>query len=442
MSAFTKPPHDASAPPPADPQAPKPAPKPAGPPVVVTRTIDVGGTYKPRPAAPTANLAPPPVSKAAPPAPAPGPPPPPPQPVPPPKAPTLRFDAPTAKAPPSTRPAAPAMGGDPDMTVQTASIADTFERLLSSDIDQGFDAIERKTGESPQPGDNVGLHAADLTEVRALFEQLAASYVRPVRDFLMDLRWGEAAVDWIDVCEPALRSLRRAAEKLELTELCTALDALSATLAAAKASPSKTIDGDRRAAILTSHDRLVVVMPQAFSLDVDRTKRESVILHSVLLQVPDVKKVTIDKLYAAGVTTLEAMLLATPADLVATTGLDEDLAKRIVARFRDYRAQVRASIPDATRAQERDRVAQLTARLKQQHEGFQRASTGWSEESGARKKELRGARDRTLLEIQVVLARLGEVERLAELERLPFERKLANLEAFLEEARDKYVAQP
>jgi hypothetical protein len=41
----------------------------------------------------------------------------------------------------------------------------------------------------------------------------------------------------------------------------------------------------------------------------------------------------------------------------------------------------------------------------------------------------------------VVLARLGEVERLKEIERLPFDKKLVHLEAFLEEARDKYVAQ-
>jgi hypothetical protein len=41
----------------------------------------------------------------------------------------------------------------------------------------------------------------------------------------------------------------------------------------------------------------------------------------------------------------------------------------------------------------------------------------------------------------VLLARLGEVERLQHIERLPFERKVSFLEAFLEEARDKYVAQ-
>jgi hypothetical protein len=157
--------------------------------------------------------------------------------------------------------------------------------------------------------------------------------------------------------------------------------------------------------------------------------------------VPDVKKVTIDKLYAAGLTTLEAMLLATPGDVAATTGIDEALATRIVERFREYREQLKAAHPDATRAQEREKVSELTARLRREHEDFEAVAKGWSREAEEKKKELRKARAQTLLDIQVVLARLGEVERLKEIERLPFDKKLVHLEAFLEEARDKYVAQ-
>ena len=41
---------------------------------------------------------------------------------------------------------------------------------------------------------------------------------------MIDLRWGEATVEWISICSPALKSLRRAADKLEIAELVTALD--------------------------------------------------------------------------------------------------------------------------------------------------------------------------------------------------------------------------
>src|ERR1019366_1245119 len=200
------------------------------------------------------------------------------------------------------------------------------------------------------------------------------------------LRWSEPTTDWLPICEPALRSLRRAADKLDLTDLCESLDRFSTTLGETIASGAKTIAGGSRETLLARYDELSRLMPQAFALDLDRTQREAAILQSLLLQVPEVKKVTLDRMYAAGLTTLEAMFLANPGDIAATTGIAEPLARRIVERFRAYREQ-------------------------------------------------------TLLDIQVALARLGEVDRLGQLERLPFEKKLAHLESFLEEARDKYVAQ-
>lgn len=472
MSAFTKPPNDGSQAggpkPEGQPAKPSIPQKPGGPSVVVTRTIDVGpsASQKPRPTAPTVNVSGPPAARPIAPPPLPQPPPaaapaaappqvapvqaavhPAPHPappvaqaaqayVPPPAAKaTLKMEAPH---PASVRPSAPPLALEDGL----GSIADTFERLLSSDIDRGFDAIAHSPETATATAPTIErLEITDLAEVRSLFAQLASNHVRPVRDFLMDLRWGEATIEWIDVCQPALKSLRRAADKLELSDLCTALDAFSEALAAAKTAGSRTIEGAARDALLTTHEKLAAVMPQAFALDLDRSQRESVILQSLLLQVPEVKKVTIDKLYAAGLTTLEAMLLANPGDVAATTGLDEVVATRIVARFRDYHSQIRSAVPDATRTSERERIAHLTAQLKTEHDGFEAASRSWSREAGDKKKELRAARARTLLDIQVLLARLGEVERLKEIERLPFDKKVTHLEAFLEEARDKYVAQ-
>ena len=342
----------------------------------------------------------------------------------------------------SVRPTAPEMMVPAPTSNGQASIADTFERLLSSeDLEAGFASIERISTTPGSPGTHVPA-ITDLAEVRLLFAQLAANHVRQVRDFMIDMRWSEATIDWLPICEPALRSLRRAADKLELTDLCEALDRFSASLGEATASGAKSISGAAREALLARYEELARLMPQAFALDLDRTQREAAILQSLLLQVPDVKKVTLDRMYAAGLTTLEAMFLATPGDIAATTGIPEALAAQIVDRFQAYRAQVKATVPDATRARERERIAELTARLRRECDDYERAAESWSRGSGDQKKELRKVREQTLLDIQVALARLGEVDRLAQLERLPFEKKLAHLESFLEEARDKYVAQP
>jgi hypothetical protein len=349
-----------------------------------------------------------------------------------------------ASGAPSVRPTAPDIQlGAPEIPraghPQEMSIADTFERLLSADdVEEGFATLE------VHGGGGASARAAlpgDLAEVRTLFAQLAANHVRQVRDFLIDLRWSQATVDWVGICEPALKSLRRAADKLEIKELCDALDGFSKALAGASAAGGRTIEGAQREAILASYETLTALMPQAFTLDLDSSQREAAILQSLLLQIPDVRKVTIDKLYAAGLTTLQAMRLANAEDIAATTGIGKELAARIVAHFRAYHENARGAVHDATRRQEREQVAELTKRLRQEHYEYELAAQSWTREAGDKKKALRKAREQTLLDIQVVLARLGEVDRLKELEKLSFERKLAFLESFLEEARDKYVAQ-
>lgn len=418
--------------------APAQAPAAASPAVVVTRPIDVGATApaasargdsggRPasaasRPAMPAISIGPP--TAAAPAASPPA---------------AKAVAAPPGEARNSVRPTAPEMMTSGPSSNGQASIADTFERLLSSeDLDAGFASMER-------PAATPGAHSAamsDLAEVRILFAQLAANHVRQVRDFMIDLRWSDATIDWLPICEPALRSLRRAADKLELTDLCESLDRFSGSLGEATASGAKAIAGTARETLLARYEELSRLMPQAFALDLDRTQREAAILQSLLLQVPEVKKVTLDRMYSAGLTTLEAMFLATPGDITATTGIPESLAAQIVERFKAYREQVQATVPDATRARDREHIAELTAKLRREHDEYERAADSWSAGAADQKKEMRKAREQTLLDITVALARLGEVDRLAQLERLPFEKKLAHLESFLEEARDKYVAQP
>jgi hypothetical protein len=416
---------------PAQPASPatKPAmasPAATQPAVVVTRSIDIGASSaaKSRPAMSPISIGPP-TAPAAPPA----------------KAPAIPSTAPVGETRTSVRPTAPEMMMTSPATNGQASIADTFERLLSSeDLDAGFASIERPATAAQASNGSFAMN--DLAEVRVLFAQLAANHVRQVRDFMIDLRWSEPTTDWLPICEPALRSLRRAADKLELVDLCGALDHFSATVAEVIAGGANTIAGPSREVLLARYEELSRLMPQAFALDLDRTQREAAILQSLLLQVPEVKKVTLDRMYAAGLTTLEAMFLANPGDIAATTGIAEPLAKQIVERFRAYREQVKATVPDATRARDREHIAELTARLRRENDDYERAAASWTREAGGQKKELRKVREQTLLDIQVALARLGEVDRLSQLERLPFEKKLAHLESFLEEARDKYVAQP
>ena len=305
------------------------------------------------------------------------------------------------------------------------SIAFAFDALLS----------EGTTGAA-------GTAAVDLAPVRELFAELAANHMRHVRDFMIDVKWGEATRDWIEICIPAVTSLRRAAERLELGELAPALDRFGAALVATSSDPAsaRTIEGASKERLLDDYGQLVAILPQAFALDRDKSRREAVIIQSLCLSVPDVRKVTIDKLHAAGLTSLKTLFEAKADEISQVAGIPEALAQRIVERFQAYRTELQNASPQDARASERERLAVLTVQLREQHEGYEEASGGWSPEAKARKRELFRQREETWLAISLLLARFGEVERISGIEKVPFAQRIAQLSEYLEEAREKYRA--
>jgi len=319
------------------------------------------------------------------------------------------------------------------------SVSMGHEGNLIHDLDAAFGAMvempngasRRKPVEPPPPNGSI-------SELRDLFAQLAANHMRQVREFMIGVKWGEAPRDWIPICEPAVASLLRAAKEMELADLCSALEAYRDALAQAAEASGATIGEGTREPLMLAYTKLVILMPEAFGLEGERGRRETIIVHALLQQVPEVRKVTIDKIYAAGLTNLDNLFLARPDEISATTGIGEDLASSIVEKFQRYRREI-ASLADATRASERKRLGELAAELRALHTEFERASSGWSDDERAEKKKFRQARAEALLQVKVLLARLGEVDRLAKIERLPFERKIVELEAYLREAKEASV---
>jgi hypothetical protein len=284
----------------------------------------------------------------------------------------------------------------------------------------------------------TGRALVDLGPVRELFAGLAEKHMRHVRDFMIDVTWGEAPRAWIEVCLPAVTSLRRAAEGLEMAALAAALDAFGAQLRTALAEPEATILGATRERLVLGYDTLVEVLPQAFALAEDTTRREAVIIQSLCLSVPDVRKVTIDKLYAAGLTTLPMLFDAKAEEIAEVAGIPVALALRLVARLEEYRRELKSASPEDARGEERGRLAALTAQLREQHQGYEAAALAWSPASQARKRELFRAREETWLAVSLLLARFGEIERLQAIEKAAFGQRIAALTAYLEEARERY----
>jgi len=308
-----------------------------------------------------------------------------------------------------------------------------FEDFDEGSLAHAFDALMSE-GAPNEPG----RHTFDLAPVRELFAELAANHMRHVRDFMIDVKWGEAPREWIEICTPAVTSLRRAANRLELTELEQGLEAFGEELKRVSQETARTIVGDVKDRLTESYGQLVAILPQAFALDRDKSQREAVIIQSLCLSVPDVRKVTIDKLHAAGLTSLQVLFDAKPDEVAVVAGIPESLALRIVERFQEYRRELQNASPQDARAAERERLAVLTAQLTEHHVGYEEAARGWSPEAKAKKRDLFRAREETWLSISLLLARFGEVDRLGGIEKVPFHQRVAQLTEYLEEARDKY----
>lgn len=275
--------------------------------------------------------------------------------------------------------------------------------------------------------------AEDRAELRALFTELAGHHMVQLRDFMIEVRCGSALADWIGLSEPAVRSVRSMAEQLELDDVCVALDRLLAALVEARQAGG-AIDPGHQAGLLAAYLPLVDLLPGVLELDAERNRREPIIVHSILRQIPGVEKLAIDKLVAANLVAVASLADARPEELAQVTGLDRELAERVVARFREYRLEAGAVATPDPRAELRA-LEGLAGRLRQQNQDFDFASGSWAPGIKERKRELRRERAATLLAIHVSLARLGEVDRLVELDRLNFRRKVEFIDVTLQAAR-------
>jgi hypothetical protein len=284
--------------------------------------------------------------------------------------------------------------------------------------------------------------ASDMAAAQQLFAEMTAAYANQIRNLMIEVQWGEAPTSWLQLCEGTLSSLREMAEKVELTALCRALDAFAKELHAAQRSNAAVVKGKHRERLLATYDGLVKIMPGAFECDGERNRREPIIIQSLLLQSPNVRHLTIAKIYQAGITTLDALLKAKASELAQTTGIHRTIAKEIVQLLHGYRERGRSTVAAAVPQDEYKELSELIGTLRTQQGAFEDAASSWSDQARAEKRRLRRERDATILKVNISLARLGEVDRLQAIEKLPFTEKIEQLEGFLQQAVNASPAGP
>jgi hypothetical protein len=301
------------------------------------------------------------------------------------------------------------------------------------EIDAAFGALvdTNPKGAARDPRANAA-PIAPPPDVRELFVAIAANHMRPLRDVMIGLKWGDALSSPAAICSPIVSSLMKAANEMGFAELTKGLGAFAGVLNS-KAAGEGALDAAAREAILSAYAGLSREMPDVFALEGEQGRREAVIVHALLRQIPGVSHLAMGRLYAAGLANLDMMLLAKPDAIVSTTGIDHEIASSIVDKFQTYRKETRDAQQSVGREKERDRLAGLAVDLRRLHEHHERAASGWSDDAVDTKKKLRHARNEVFMQVKVLLARLGELDRVRELETMSFQSRIDRLDAYLRE---------
>lgn len=206
---------------------------------------------------------------------------------------------------------------------------DAFDKLMAADdLATEFDDVEEPAVE------------ADQTEIRNLFADIAANYIRPVKAFIIELRSGSARKEWVEICQPAMSSLGKSALGMGMEDVSDAVGRFEGLLGEVRSMREGSVTGELRERILGLYEHLTEIMPNTFAIGEETIQSEGIIINSLLKQLPEVGKVTIDKLYRAGLITIESFLVGAKEDIAVATGLPIWLAEKIVDKFKDRKSVV------------------------------------------------------------------------------------------------------
>ncbi|MBI4748525.1 MAG: hypothetical protein HY774_08540 [Acidobacteria bacterium] len=286
-------------------------------------------------------------------------------------------------------------------------------------------------------GDEAQTEQDDET-VRELFTEIAMVFVRPMREFVAQVRLGRGGRDWIEPCLAACKSVRSAAQGVGYNSLSGHLEEFEAVLRKAENSYGNDIDTDAllRIEITDAYSELENFLPKVFSIPDDLNTPESVIISSILKQVQGVGRPAIRRLFSAGVSTLSAYVTAKPSDMAAAAGLPLAVAERIVERFRRYATEPRhrMTVEDAHLARIHVIQSIVNELHSEQSRFLEAVSKEWQDPNEApAKNESRRRRQEIMWEVTVVLAEMGDTDLIDKLIRLPFDRRIELLEERLAE---------
>jgi len=311
-----------------------------------------------------------------------------------------------------------------------AEDTNSFFEEVAEAFDNAFESVCSGNSESNASMIETTRHEPAEAAVQELLIQIAANYATPLRSFMFELQRGTVSKDEIKLSRPVLDGIRGAVEVLNLPQAVQRIGDLDDALLLALDSREPLVSGEIRQRILTSYEALVKIMPEALRLGDEGQKREDIIIKSLLKQIPGLGCVTLEKLYRAGLGSLEALFLANKDDLAAATGVSVRMCELICDKVARHRQESVTLPHDATQSLWRGRLAGVVNSLRDEIEGAwaPTRSEAWPT---SKDQSRRHQRQLYFLEITVILAEMGELDLLGRMHKLSFKRRVQILGGYL-----------
>jgi hypothetical protein len=290
--------------------------------------------------------------------------------------------------------------------------------------------VEMTVEAPPAPAQTQGAStASDEAALRETFEELTIAHVTPIRNAMMEVRFGEAQASWLELGRPALKSLRTMASEVGHAALLGALDGfVDALQAVLEPGQPPDVTGPARETLLAAYAPLASCLPRAFALEGERDRREPIVVRALLEQVAGLEPLMIDKLVAAGLGTLAQLFAARADEIAAVTGVPDVVASAVAARVQSFRRTTPAALTAVDPAATVRELGKQVEQLRDEHAAFEEAARGWTEGDRQAKKQLRQRRQETFLQITIALVRLGEIDFALRLPKLAFARRIEDLD--------------
>ena len=294
-------------------------------------------------------------------------------------------------------------------------------------------------GAAVQEDFSADIQSIHNDEIQGLFTSIAKQFCQPLPSLMCNLQTQDLTAEHLEGIFGIIINISNAAKEFNYEELLENLDRLRKPLEKSQCSP-KRLTARQQVQILMEYDKLCVEFSDIFepieSLEVGQRLKESIIIMEELRTIKGLGQRRITKLFAAGITNLQAFCAAQLTDFAAVSTIDRLLAEKILMAFRPYEILVAKFVGDdvlhSFLEEQRKDLRTEIGRLLRIHEIYaHEAKQPKFREQRHRIRELHHIREGTMSRIRCALAVLEEFELIESMRKMRYDKRLEILMEYI-----------